>query len=71
MQQFLSTGQIALQLGIPQWRVHYLLTSRGIKECQRVGNCRLFLPEIVETLREELADINKKKRNINSAVGVA
>ncbi len=71
MPNFLSTGQIALQLGIPQWRVHYLLTSRGIKECQRVGNCRLFLPEIIETLREELAGIDSRKRNVGSAVGAA
>lgn len=63
MAQLLTTGQIAEKMNVPLWRIHYLLASRGIKEYQRIGNLRVFRPAIIDTLREELAGIDQRKRN--------
>ena len=60
MEKMLTTGQIAEELGIPLWKVQYLLNSRGIKPDQRIGHLRAFLPTIVDRLKAELDAMRPK-----------
>jgi hypothetical protein len=61
MEQLLTLGLMAEQLGCPAWKVDYLLRSRGIKPIQRAGHLRIFSSEVVETLRRELDAMGQKR----------
>ena len=62
MERMLTTGLIAKELNEPLWRVQYLLQSRGIKAEQRVGHLRVFTPDVLPQLENEIAAIANRSR---------
>ena len=62
MEAFLTVGQLAQEADCPIWKAQYILRSRDIKPLARAGNMRLFAFGVVEVLRSELQQIEKKKR---------
>ena len=61
MEAFRTVGQLAKEAGCPIWKVHYLLTSRGIAPIGRAGALRLYAPSVVEKLRKEITAIERRK----------
>ncbi len=53
-QNLLTVGDVAEQLGIPVYRIQYLLRTRNIKPIQRAGILRLFTNDQLDLIREEL-----------------
>ena len=56
-----SIGQIAAMLKVPPWRVLYIVSTRRIQPCARVGHCRVFDQCAVNRIRGELARIDRKR----------
>ncbi len=50
--QFMTTGEIADELGVTRDRVEYIVRSRKIGPVSRAGNYRLFNAEQVEQIRQ-------------------
>ncbi len=59
--EVLTIGQICRHLDVPLHRVEYVINSRSILPCGRVGNCRLFRQADVERIAQALASIERKK----------
>jgi len=54
----LTLGQVAARLGVPSYRILYIVQTRGIKETARAGPWRLWSEEQVTIIRGILAGID-------------
>ncbi len=54
---FVTVQQIAARCTCPVHRVEYVLRTRGIPASARAGNTRLFSPEAVDRITQELRDL--------------
>ena len=50
----LTLGVIAKKLDCSVYKIDYLIRSRGIQEVQRVGRLRVFSPEALDILKQEV-----------------
>ena len=55
---FFTVGALAEKLNCPIHRIQYLITARRIDPVQRIGGYRLFSPDVLKQLRDEID--NKK-----------
>ena len=59
----LTPGRIAAELGVPLPRVLYVLATRThIRPSARAGTLRLFSRQAVAEIRDELNDIDARRR---------
>lgn len=59
--QLLTIGKIAGLLGIPTYKVHYIVMSRQIEPAAYAGRYRLFDREAVARIRYELNAIEARR----------
>ena len=57
----LTIGQISDRLKEPPARVAYVIAKKRIKPIQRVGIIRLFDLEQLETIKQELCNLQKRR----------
>lgn len=58
----ITPGVIAAKLGVPLHRVNHVLATRShIRPAARAGTLRLYTSEIINMVREELADIESQR----------
>ena len=57
-----TVGQIARDLGEPEHRVKHIVNSRRIESLGRVGIIRLYGPDAVDRVRDELHAIDARRR---------
>lgn len=53
-QNLLTVGEVAETLGVPIYRLQYLIRTRNIKPVQRAGILRLFTSDQLELIRAEI-----------------
>jgi len=56
-----TPGRIASRLGVPVWRVQYVVSTRGIRPAAYAGRLRLFDREGVARIRHELSAIDARR----------
>ena len=61
MNELMTVGDVARQLGLSQSRVNYAIDKAGIRERGRAGILRLFSPDQVPVIRAALATIREKR----------
>ena len=54
MSRFLTIGQVAQALKVPDHRIYYLFRARKIPEVRRVGGRRVFTQENIRLIAETL-----------------
>lgn len=59
--QALTVGVLARECGCEAHQIEYLIRSRQIEPIQRAGNLRVFAPEVVDMLKDELRKIEKRR----------
>ena len=57
----LTLGQAAARLGVPTYRVLYVVQTRGIKETARAGPWRLWDEAAVACIKGVLAQIDAQR----------
>jgi len=56
-----TVSRITEHIGVPRWRVEYIIGSRGILPIDRAGNARVYDPRDVEMIAYELALIDSDR----------
>jgi hypothetical protein len=70
MTEYLTIGPVATKLGIPRWRLAYLIDRGDVPgPSLQVPGRRLFTREDIQRLRDALASICSNSKSRSSAVG--
>lgn len=64
VENLMTVGQIIAATGMPFHRVHYILRTRGIRPVRRVAGIRVFAPEVVDQVKQAVAEIDGRHRRI-------
>jgi len=59
----MTVNDLARECGVPEWRVIYIIRSRGIRHVRRIGVVRLFRADVLDVVRAELAAIAGKRNH--------
>ena len=62
MNGYVTTGQIQQASGLPHWRICYILRTRDLKPAGRIGPCRVYPPEIIETVKRIADAIDRNRK---------
>jgi DNA-binding transcriptional MerR regulator len=57
----ITLGVMSSRLNIPIHRVEYLVRARDIKPVSRAGRFRVFDEQAIETLRQEVSQMEQRK----------
>ena len=63
MDGYVTTGQIQEACGLPHWRVCYILRTRRLEAAGRIGPCRVYPSEIVETVKRIADSIDRGRES--------
>ncbi len=61
---FVTSSHIAAALGESVIRVRHILGTRDITPVARAGMVRMYSPDTIDRVREELAAMRKYRRNV-------
>lgn len=63
---FVTASQIAEALGESVVRVRHVLATRDIRPVARAGLVRMFAPDAVDRVRQEIAAIDARTRKVQA-----
>lgn len=63
-----TTGQAATELGVPSWKLLYLIRTGQVPDVQRVGIHRCWTTEAIEAARRLLAGPRDTQRGNGQGV---
>lgn len=70
-QPYYAQSDIATRLGVPAWRVRYILSSRKIAAATQAGSRRLFDADAVAQVERVLQQIAWRRRRSNLQTATA
>ena len=54
MENLLTIGQIQNKVGLPIWRINYIIQTRRIQPKGRIGRVRVFSPAVIQMILQIL-----------------
>lgn len=60
MQELITTGDLARELGVPLHRITYLIQRHQIKEDARAGVYRLYRRDTLQRIRDQILSSNHR-----------